>query len=436
MKYISDSRDLFQTKTKESLSEDVVDAIETIMLDKRYPPKLVGSFNYVVHEYPADIDMFEYYEGCCSTQEVARQVVVKIQDMIRRIATKRLTYLGDFKAGVDKRYAINIGEHDGIRVKHYNTEHIKTRIRYLHNENLLTDDEIMEWLSLVVPSPSYLQHAALDKAVRSRYVLRWTSDEVLAGVKKLPLEHEITLEDALLMRTIVKVDMWMQLHGRFTEITNWMLICAKDTRGRKTFLSEKPDKYERSLKADLKLYMNRSLKKHMKLAKRMWLYAVFKKDVKLMSKLAPLFSSGAAKLGQIVGEIDTLLLMLNKLKTTAPLAQIYTQVQGFKARTGTVPSTVLRPDTAQQMYHLIDQITSPSARKAPSWIQTSKIILDALMTLLNDSIDLYARKFTRKHGIMKMLHRHDHKYFAEPIRLRGTASSRAIIIKHMDRRFR
>ena len=49
---------LLQTRPQKSLSLDTIEAIDIITLDKAYPPNIVVSFKYIVHEYPADIDMF------------------------------------------------------------------------------------------------------------------------------------------------------------------------------------------------------------------------------------------------------------------------------------------------------------------------------------------------------------------------------------------
>ena len=72
---------LLQTRPQKSLSLDTIEAIDIITLDKAYPPNIVGSFKYIVHEYPADIDMFESYNGCCSLEKVAKDIADKFKEI-------------------------------------------------------------------------------------------------------------------------------------------------------------------------------------------------------------------------------------------------------------------------------------------------------------------------------------------------------------------
>ena len=119
---------LLQTRPQKSLSLDTLEAIDIITLDKAYPPNIVGSFKYIVHEYPADIDMFESYKGCCSLEKVSKEIAEKFKEMANRIKSKSDIYLGDFKAGIDHRYYINIGKNTNNKLHFYNPETIRKSI--------------------------------------------------------------------------------------------------------------------------------------------------------------------------------------------------------------------------------------------------------------------------------------------------------------------
>jgi hypothetical protein len=382
---------LLQTRPQKSLSLDTIEAIDIITLDKAYPPNIVGSFKYIVHEYPADIDMFESYNGCCSLEKVAKDIADKFKEIAQRIKSKTDIYLGDFKAGIDHRYYVNIGKNTNNKLHYYNPENIRKTILELKEKNLYSEEEANELLLKVIEHPTIQEYNELDNLLQKRYTIRWTIDELFSGVKTLPLDVMITLEEAVSQKGVVKIDIWVYLNNRYIEMTNWYMLTYEDSSGRVNNLSVKPDKYESSILKDLKHYNDPVVNKYMKLAKRLWLYAVLKNDKKLMFALYPLFSSGAAKMYQILGEIETIHNILEKIKKPS-MPTIIANIEDWKTRLGTIMTDTLPMSIAYNINKKIDYIIENKNKK-----EVILVYLDDISEKLNEYVNIYVKRyFNRK----------------------------------------
>jgi hypothetical protein len=361
-----------------------------VTLDPRYPPTIVGSFKYIVHEYPADIDLFENYHSCCGLDQATRDVAKKITDMVNRIKIEKDVYLGDFKAGYDMRYKINIGQIIGGKLTKYDPFAIRSAMIALHSKRLITDEELGLWLSKVIDRPSVSEYMDLDDAIRKKYVIRWDVEDIVKGFKKLPLGDKKTLEEALSQKTVVKIDIWVYLNKRYVEVTNWFMLTYEDKEGRHKHMSIKPEKYERSLQHDLEHYSNPTVNKFMKLAKRLWLYAVLKKDKKLMTSLYPLFGSGAAKMYQIMGEIETIQKVLNKVEKPF-MDSIISNIEDWKTRIGTIMSDILPIQVAHTIFSKINEILA-NHHKIDLILYNLEDIADKLNQFVNRYVKLYFKR--------------------------------------------
>jgi hypothetical protein len=386
---------LTQTRPLTSLSLDTINAIHLITLDPEFSPTIVGSFKYVVHEYPADIDMFETYKSCCSLTTAKKDIADKFKHMAKRIQGSQHIYLGDFKAGFDQRYYIDIGSVNGSDINNYHPENIKIDIYKLKETNLLTAKECNDLLAKVVKTPKLKQFYDLESQIKKKYVVRWKLDEMVKGKKLLPLDVEITLAEALTHKSIVKIDIWVYLNQRYIEMTNMFMLTFNDTKHHLHNLSVKPEAYELSLMEDLHKYSNRSINKYMKLAKRLWVYAVLKGNTKIMKILYPLFSSSASKMYQITGEIETIVNILEHIQRPL-LSSIKTNIEDWKTRLGTVMIDTLPIAVANDIFTTIDSIVKKIHNK--EFVITH---LEELSDTLVIYINKYVKKFLIKNKLLK-----------------------------------
>ncbi len=381
---------LIQNRSYESLPLQVIKLIDMLTLDPKYPPKIVGSYKYVVHEYPNDIDLFEFYEGCCGFDEVKNKVINRFKEIIQDINTKPLTYLGDFKAGIDKRYDINIGKISHDKIYDYNSNDIKDNIRKLFDDGLLTKEEVTLWLRNIYDNPNMNQYIELKNLIHDKCVVRWTAKDIEEGYKKLPKGSLLSFEEALTQKSIIKIDIWTYLSGRYIEMTNWYAITYLEQNNSKPqYMSSPIDNYEFSLKKDLAYYKNPSLRKYMKYAKRLWNYYVLKNMKSDMIRLYPLFSSGAAKMYQIMGEIETIVNILENI-SKPDMESIKNNIEDWKTRLGTLMNNVLPTDLSNKIFVKVNDILREKSKKL-----IISQILD-IKSILELEVNKYVKNYFKK----------------------------------------
>jgi hypothetical protein len=377
---------LLQTRAMNSLSMELLDIIKLVTLDPRMPPNLVGSFKYIIHEYPADIDMFEAYVHDGSISSTGHYVAERFASIAQNIKNMKGVYLGDFKAGVDERFEVDIGyiNPSSGKLVGYHPTKIRERIINIHERGLLADNEADEWLRAVVLVPSILEYLDLDALIRKKYVIRWTVDELIAKKKTLAFGKIIKLETAVLQKSIIKIDIWARLQKRFMEITNFYDLRYRNNTGEVAINldASSASSYESSLVGDLHHYSNLELGKAMKLTKRLWLYAIMKKDQHLLRSLYPLFGSGAAKMYQILGEIETIENILAKVKKPV-IRDILENMEDWKARLGTITNDILPGHIAYEIFKRIN---------ASLMSKNKKDILNTL-DYLSDKLTIYVNKY-------------------------------------------
>jgi hypothetical protein len=313
--------------------------------------------------------------------------------MAKRIKESVNIYLGDFKAGHDYRYYIDIGQTKGSKIINYNPDKIREALVKL--KDLLTEEEYDKILSKIVDNPKLQEFYNLESQIKKKYVIRWSLDEMIKGKKTLPLNQEISFEEALTHKSIIKIDIWIYLNQRYIEMTNMFMLTYDDSKGHLHHLSVKPEAYETSLSEDLEKYSNRSVNKYMKLAKRLWVYAVLKNNTKIMIALYPLFSSSASKMYQITGEIETIVNILENIKKPL-LAAIKANIEDWKTRLGTIMNDTLPIPIANDIYKKIDSVIKKINNK-DYVISTLEEISDILVVYINK----YSKRYLNKYKLLK-----------------------------------
>lgn len=385
---------ILQTRLKESLPEDIQKIIDSISIDKKQPTKIVGSFQYIIHEYPGDIDGIEEFTGCCSINQSIRTIAKSIKTIALNVKNLKYSYLGDFKAGIDSRFYIETGDWI-LKDKHlelikYDIKHIKNRLDMLYQSNLLSKQKYDYINSLVVYKPTFLQHKKIYDTIKDLYILRWSLNELLKGRKNLVDNMIISLEEALTKKTIVKIDLYSLVQNRFIEITNFYVLKSKTEDNRIVSLSVETQRWDyiNKLKKDIIIYAQPSLKKLMKMSKRLWLKAIADKNNELLIKLYPLFSSGIAKLYQVLSDIETMMNMIEKLKNP-PYRIMIRSLQEIKMRISTIRGDILSEKKALYIFTLIDDIK----------IETYTKDLDKLYDFINDIVNINTAKYLENKSI-------------------------------------
>lgn len=317
--------ELTKVKPKSSLNQDQLKAIQLVegVKNKAQP---FGSFIFKAQTYPSDLDVIELVEACCTKIDVINKMNKIFKNIIKKIKNKRGYYYSEIKAGIDEIYNFL-----PIKFKDYDFEYIRSYIHDLKNNELLTDDETIILDKLIKKNISKDDFDKLKEFFRKKYTLRWTQQEVLKGEKKLTGDRKIKFKDALTHKSIIKIDTFAPINGRYIEVTNFfILVQVGNNNSKSKFLNFSFD-YANQIRAEIKKYNSRTFYKPFKMAKRMWALARYTQKFDDLEKLTPLFQSGTAILNQISSEIETMILMLQKLKSL-PKSTILKQIDSFKSR--------------------------------------------------------------------------------------------------------
>ena len=382
---------IFDPRGPEVYTGDIKNAIDIITLDADQPPKIVGSFKYRVHRYPGDIDMLEFYQGCCTLAEAKRDIVSRLKDMAERIRDNKGVYLGDFKAGEDKRFKLDIGQVDKDRVEGYDKDRIIGGINNLYERKLLNKEQMLHLYDLIKDEPTVDEWKCLKEKLRKYYTVRWSLKELLEGRKELIGGKKLLLKNAISQGTVVKIDIFTKINGKYTEVTNFYALSARDENGELVPFTEEFSDYCDSLQKEISERLKEG--KYLKVAKRLWLLALNKKDIDYLKKLYPLFSSPAAQLRQITAEAETMATMLEVLPRP-PCEDISTQIDGFKLRIADIPSTILSEGTRRILYEIVDDASK--SRQSAYTIEK----LGEFQDILADIYNLYAKVYLESTGLV------------------------------------
>lgn len=398
-------------RSPESYTRHHKDIIQLVTLQEGVLP--VGSYKFNVHKYASDIDIMERINVCCSVDEAKKQVARGIQNIGRLIRAAPDVYLGDFKAGKDDRFSIDLGtwvpladldtwknaastattdqalsedESMLMRVARslgllseyesqdaaetstveknqvlvgYNPARVEKSIRRLAQGRLISLAEMRRLQALIQAggsSPSMAQWEEMAGLIRDHQVLRWSPQELSQGYKILPGFRKLTLENALGQKTLVKLDAWAKVNGRWLEVTNFFLINAVDPSGAviEQLTQDMPD-YISSMSKDVKHYSSPDHRKTLKALKRLWALSIFKRDYDLANRINPIFSSPGAALNQVAGDAEVLRLMLTKLDDP-PVEDIMEQIDAFKPRIDQLNQVV---ELNADLFSLVNSIVDP-----------------------------------------------------------------------------
>lgn len=351
-KFCGNPLELIKQKLNSSLNRDQLKAIKLIE-GQENKGNLFGSFIFKVQSYPSDIDVIEQVSACCQPQDVYERMNSIMKNIIRGILKTKGYYFSEVKTGIDEVYNFI-----PKKICYYDYEYIRNYIDELYQNKLINNPEMNELKKLVNKNISPDNFDKLKEFFRKKYVIRWTADEVLKGSKKLPGNRTIKYKDALEHKAAVKIDMFAPINNRYIEVTNYFVLVLKDPdKNINLFLNVEFD-YENQIKMEIKKYASRTFYKPFKMAKRMWGLARYLKNYKDLELLTPLFRSGIAILNQISSEIETMILMLEKIDNP-PINKMMNQIDEFKSRISFVYEFKIHEINIDS---LIDDITNSKSK--------------------------------------------------------------------------
>lgn len=222
--------DNFDQKPLDSIRGIVQDKLSMILFNKndRAKYKLVGSSAYRLNKYYGDLDILEeIIDG--DTRTLVRNVIKNLRRVVSNIKKKRSNYLTDFKVGIDNRYAVPIiiskkSSSNGVVIK--NAGNVAYNVESLTQKKLIPSDISKQILNILsVPDAvTITDYYFMKNYFRKASTIRWTYNEIMSGIKKLPQGGSISLEDAIKQQTLIKLDYVTTLGDRFIEVTNFLVL--------------------------------------------------------------------------------------------------------------------------------------------------------------------------------------------------------------------
>ncbi len=324
-------------KPRDSYPEDVINEIKLLSFSKDKDATPFGSFIYRIQKYPGDVDLVEEFTDCCTIKEVTKKFAKKLKEMVRKISAKRTHYFTEFKAGVDKRFNVDIGTlQNGIYTP---GSQLEEQIKRLIRHKLLPNDEIKainQTLSKLIMNGN--DYDIIYNIFREHMILRWNVDEILVGVKKLPDRASKKLEQALGEHGHIKIDMVTSINGKFVEVTNFLqLSFIKD--GEPVHINidiEENHDIPKMLPIDInRLYYSNFHYNPFKMVKRIYSLTRHNQDIAILQKILPVISSNISLMYQIKSELDAIMLVLKLYRSPSPKA-IFENLDNIKLRLATV----------------------------------------------------------------------------------------------------
>jgi hypothetical protein len=388
--------ELLERKDPKFFSPDLKKIISYISLKENTQP--VGSFKYESFKYPGDIDIFESVEVTGTKKEAAEKFARRFYIMmIRMKLSSPKIYFYDFKAGFDLRFKALL---DAIEKKNKKT--IRSEIGVLMKKEILRPEFHDELLRLLENKNYEELHGLID----NKYKIRWTFDEltVFPPVKTLDGNKEITLSQALMIKSKVKLDVWAVYNNRLVEMTN-MFNLYYIHENDKHVLTEPLDYYAPEVAQDILIYKEKDM---LKCLKRLWILCAYvllnlnvthNRQIEMLYYIQiinPLLQNTESKLNQIKTDYQTIVnfccgprrihtipVPLIKEKLLELLIRIYDTIEEQEDIVSTIH------DAYDEIFN--GKMNIHNSSESDEFIQ----ICNKNLVRIIDTIDIYVKQFTK-----------------------------------------
>lgn len=381
-------RPYIEKRPLSSYSQEVLDNIHLISInqDKSEP---FGSAVYRIQKYPGDVDVYEIYESNKSIKQLAKDFVSSLKKIVKDIKKNKLHYYSEVKAGIDERYDIDIGKLEN-NIFYINPD-LHSIVEIYYFRKLITKEEYNIIINILNKNTKLdsTDYEIIYNIFRKYRVLRWSSDEIIKGIKKLPNNKKISLNDALLDKTFVKIDMIAVINNKFVEVTNFFILVKKNnvTGNFETInldydfinYDDRMAQQDTGLRKEIeKLYFSNTYYSPFKMLKRIYALARSRGDIYTLNKVIPFVSSNASLLYQIKSELDAIMIVLER-SISKPIKTINYSLDNLKNR---IASVIEIPNN--ELIEINELINlSIKTNKLPQKINILKELKNILIQVIN-----------------------------------------------------
>lgn len=313
--------DILKRKNLNYISNELKQKTDLVIKNKS-KAEILGSFVFRSQTYPADIDLHEIVSSDKNAEDAYHKMYLALKTITKRLLSQRGVYFGEVKAGLDKRYKLDI-----------NDKQLRKKIIKLFNDGLIDDKQVDKLLKLESTHLiNHESHDLLEEELRKLQIIRWNEKEVEQGYKILKGGVKLSLQDAMRDETVIKIDIWAPIEGKYTEISNMFFTVLEKPGNQIQLLNSEAGDYMRELYHQVEKYGSPAFYNPFKMLKRIWNIARFTDNDKLVKQVTPMFQGDVARINQISSEIGTIILMVENLKKSFPTEAIIKQIDDFKNR--------------------------------------------------------------------------------------------------------
>jgi hypothetical protein len=357
---------LLQVKPLSAYPKNLLQTIKMISFDPNKNAEPFGSYIYRLQRYSADVDLFEEYVDNARPNELVHKFAERLKSMVRNIQKTPLHWFSEFKAGLDFRYDISIG--DLLVGVWINRPNIMKIAHNLLKEGLFNTKEV-EKIHDAVHNKKYSQADAYDivfNVLRNRRIIRWTADEILEGRKTI-LGRLFKLHDCLFDHTFIKIDIITYVDNRFTEVTNFIGLVSEYDFPNKNYININLDKNNDpkvSLPIEIeKLYFSNYYYSPFKACKRMYSYGRQLNIKSLLKKVIPIVTGDISALYMLKSQLDVIARLMEIVpKNEIPIDLIFKSIDDMKDKLSYV--LFLSEKGINESYAIMDKLTNDNHKMA------------------------------------------------------------------------
>ena len=278
---------------------------------------LLGSASIRSALYAGDYDAHEEVRLHYKTNEEAlRHLKDKFQSIVKRLGEMPNVFVGDIKAGLKEEWRVVPED-----FKKYKPAEALEKLKAM--KDILTTaeyNEAKQW----VRGNSRLDWLKAKDNVKF-HIVRWTPEQVRANRNVLRDGSVMTLEEAFSCPTIAKLDtIGLVGNNRFTDFS---IIYAFFNNGKA--LNPTKEDVGQALKDNIVILKSEG--NYFKMLKRQFSAAKLHNDIPTIAKLIPILNSDLGRLYHIVGDIGTLIDLLDSEKKV-PMDRVRFQIDQMIGR--------------------------------------------------------------------------------------------------------
>ena len=348
---------------KDAYPQDVLRAIKILSLNKNNPAHIFGSYSYKRQLYAQDIDLLETDIEETNINDAVNKLEAKLKSVFTIISTTPGYYFSEFKAGLDLRYNIDVGELIAGKFTRSNPVQFMQKIMLLSNQGLITKKDIDTLFNIYnkanVTADDY---DIAFNILRNYKVLRWSLAELLESKKRLKGGLTMTLNEALHFNSTIKIDLIAYIDNRFVEVTNFIIFVLKKgdelivlNDKQNAITNIKQNTIEGLQKEIDKVFFSTMFFNPFKGIKRLWSLGRQYNDMTMIESLNTIISGDVSSLYQKKGNIDTVINVYEKYGENTPVQQIKEELDNIKIELDRIITFDITPIT--QEYNAIVNIT-------------------------------------------------------------------------------